>query len=92
MVLQLQPAGGGWYAVTSPLDPAINTQAKSIEDAFVMALDAQKCLKAGRAKLARQLKKSALTEPSSARGTRLAPKTKTRATKRAEAITSHVEE
>ena len=56
MVLHLQPAGNGWYAVTSPIDPAITTQAKSVEEAFVMAYDAQKCLKAARAGLGKQLK------------------------------------
>src|SRR4051794_13432681 len=53
LVLNLEPAGGGWYAVTSPLDPALITQAKSVEEAFAMAYDAQKALKAARAKLAR---------------------------------------
>jgi antitoxin HicB len=53
MVLHLQPAGKGWYAVTSPLDPGITTQARSIEEAFVMAYDARKALQSSRAKLAR---------------------------------------
>jgi hypothetical protein len=54
MVLVLRQAEGGWYAVTSPLDPQLNTQARTIEEAFFMAYDAQKCLKESRAKLARE--------------------------------------
>lgn len=53
LVLTLEPAGDGWSCVTSPLDPAPITQARSIEEAFVMAYDAQNCLRAARAKLAR---------------------------------------
>lgn len=45
LVLELLPAGDGLYCVTSPMDPGITTQAKSIEEAFYMARDAQKCLK-----------------------------------------------
>src|SRR3982751_3122862 len=41
LVLVLRPAGKGWYAVTSPLDPGLITQARSVEEAFVMAYDAQ---------------------------------------------------
>lgn len=40
LVLQLQPAEDGWYAVTSPVEPHLHTQAKSIEEAFEMARDA----------------------------------------------------
>ena len=54
LMLYLEPAGKGWYAVTSPLDPALITQAKSVEEAFFMAYDALKCLRAARAKLARR--------------------------------------
>jgi len=49
MVLTLRTAGGGWYAVTSPLDPGITTQARTVEQAFEMAYDAQKMLRASRA-------------------------------------------
>ena len=48
LVLELQPAGDGWYCVTSPMDPGVTTQAKSIEEAFDMARDAMKCLKDAR--------------------------------------------
>jgi antitoxin HicB len=54
LVLDLELAEKGWYAVTSPFDPGLTTQAKSVEDAFSMAYDAQKCLRAARAKLARR--------------------------------------
>ena len=40
LVLELRPAGKGWYAVTSPMEPELHTQAKSIEEAFDMARDA----------------------------------------------------
>ncbi len=45
LVLFLWPAEEGGYAVTSPLDPALNTQAESVEEAFVMARDAWELLK-----------------------------------------------
>jgi antitoxin HicB len=54
LVLTLRPAGEGWYAVTSPLDPELITQARSIEEAFEMAYDARKCLRAVRAQRVRQ--------------------------------------
>ena len=53
--MSLQPADGGWYAVTSPMDPQLVTQAKSIEEAFAMAYDARKSLADARRTLARQL-------------------------------------
>ena len=40
LVLTLQEDEGGWYTVTSPTDPAMITQAKSIKEAFQMARDA----------------------------------------------------
>ena len=55
LTLSLQPADGGWYAVTSPMDPQLVTQAKSIEEAFDMAYDARKSLADARRKLARRL-------------------------------------
>lgn len=54
LVLFLEPAEKGWYSITSPLDPGLVTQAKSIEEAFVMAYDAQKALKAARSLLSRR--------------------------------------
>lgn len=52
LILTLEPAGGGWYAVTSPFERGLITQAKSIEQAFEMAYDAQQCLREARAELA----------------------------------------
>jgi predicted RNase H-like HicB family nuclease len=48
MILVLEPAEEGGYAVTSPLDPGLNTQAETIEEAFEMAYDAAAGLKAAR--------------------------------------------
>ena len=55
LMLYLWPAEEGGYNVTSPMDPALITQAETIEEAFVMAYDAQECLREARAKLAREL-------------------------------------
>ncbi len=72
MVLILQPAEKGWYSVTCPFDPALNTQAKTIEEAFVMAYDAQKCLNVARKKLSNALrtaeKRHTEVNPFTARG------------------------
>jgi antitoxin HicB len=54
LVLTLHPAGGGWYAVTSPFDPGITTQARTVEEAYLMTYDALKALRASRAKSARR--------------------------------------
>ena len=54
LLLTLEEADGGWYTVTSPMDPALITQAKSLPEAFEMAYDARKTLIAARKKLARQ--------------------------------------
>lgn len=40
LVLTLHPAGGGWYAVTSPFGPGITTQARTVEEAYLMTYDA----------------------------------------------------
>jgi antitoxin HicB len=45
LVLFLWPAEEGGYDVTSPLDPALITQAETVEEAFVMARDAWELLK-----------------------------------------------
>lgn len=62
LLLTLEEAEKGWYVVTSPMDPGITTQAKSISEAFVMARDAQRVLRRGRAKwyaMQRQRRQSA---------------------------------
>ena len=56
LVLTLQEDEGGWYTVTSPDDPALITQARTIREAFVMARDAKAALAASRRKLAREQK------------------------------------
>jgi predicted RNase H-like HicB family nuclease len=50
-VLLLEPAEEGGYLVSSPLDPELITDAETIEEAFAMAADCAKALKAARAKL-----------------------------------------
>jgi predicted RNase H-like HicB family nuclease len=50
-VLHLEPAPEGGYVVTSPFDPALITEAETIEEAFENAEDAAQTLAAGRAKL-----------------------------------------
>jgi predicted RNase H-like HicB family nuclease len=48
LVLFLWPAEEGGYNVTSPLDPALVTQAETFEEAFIMAHDAWELLKESR--------------------------------------------
>ena len=48
MVLTLQPDEDGWFTVTSPTDPAMITQARSIQEAFELARDAFAALAASR--------------------------------------------
>jgi antitoxin HicB len=55
LVLTLTPAPEGGYVVTSPLDPGLLTEAETISEAFAMARDAQRALRASRAKLLRKL-------------------------------------
>jgi predicted RNase H-like HicB family nuclease len=55
LVLNLEAAEEGGYIVTSPLDPALITEAETLEEAFANARDAAQALKDARRKLARQL-------------------------------------
>jgi antitoxin HicB len=55
LVLTLTPAEEGGFVVTSPLDPELITEAETIEDAFRLARDALRALRASRAKLLRKL-------------------------------------
>ena len=48
LVLTLQEDEGGWFTVTSPTDPAMITQARTIKEAFEMARDAFAALAASR--------------------------------------------
>lgn len=52
-MLTLEEAEEGGFVVTSPLDPALITQAETIREAFEMARDAIRTLSKGRAKLAK---------------------------------------
>jgi len=49
LLLTLEDAGEGWFTVTSPIDPAMITQAKTIHEAFEMAADAFRALAISRA-------------------------------------------
>jgi antitoxin HicB len=49
LLLTLEPTNDGWFIVTSPIDPAVITQACSIEEAFKMARDAFAALANSRA-------------------------------------------
>lgn len=51
LVLFIEEAGNGWLTVTSPVDPGLTTQARSLKEAFVMAKDALRCLRAADRKL-----------------------------------------
>jgi len=57
LVLTLEEAPEGGFVVTSPMDPALITEAESIREAFVMARDALRTLRQGRAKLPREVKR-----------------------------------
>jgi antitoxin HicB len=59
LVLTLTPADEGGFVVTSPLEPELVTEAETIEEAFEMARDALRALRASRAKLLRKLASSA---------------------------------
>ncbi len=50
LVLTLEEAEEGGYIVTSPLEPALVTEAQTISEAFFMARDVMKTLADGRAK------------------------------------------
>lgn len=50
LVLHLTEDEEGWYVVTSPLEPGLVTQAKSLPEAFEMARDALASLREARAK------------------------------------------
>lgn len=59
LVLVLWLAEEGGYTVTSPLDPALITEAETLEEAFAMAYDAQQCLGESRSRLANQIPEAA---------------------------------
>ena len=53
LMLVLEEAPEGGFVVTSPLDPALITEAETVREAFDMAHNALKTLADGRAKLAK---------------------------------------
>lgn len=56
LLLTLQEAEEGGFIVTSPMDPELVTEADTVQEAFAMAHDALKTLRAGRVKLFKQLR------------------------------------
>ena len=58
LVLILEPAEEGGYLVTCPFDPALITEAETVEEAFEMARDAATVLKLARTKNLRRAQKS----------------------------------
>ncbi len=54
LVLFLWPAEEGGYGITSPLDPALISQAETLEEAFMMARDAWQLLKSTRTKTSQE--------------------------------------
>lgn len=55
LVLTLTTAAEGGFVVTSAMEPELVTEAETIEEAFRMAHDALRALRASRAKLLRRL-------------------------------------
>jgi len=53
LVLTLEEAPEGGYVVTSPMEPALITEAETIREAFAMARDAIRALAASRRDLNR---------------------------------------
>lgn len=51
----LPEADGGGYGVTSPLEPQLVTEARTVEEAFEMARDAIRALRESRLRYARQI-------------------------------------
>jgi predicted RNase H-like HicB family nuclease len=49
LLLTLEEAEKGWYVVSSPMEPGLNTQARTIPEAFEMAKDALRMLRKFRA-------------------------------------------
>jgi predicted RNase H-like HicB family nuclease len=56
LVLELECAAEGGYVVTAPFEKGLITEAESIEEAFEMAYDALRELRAARRDLARKSK------------------------------------
>ena len=63
LVLELETAEEGGYVVTCPFDPALITQAESLEEAFEMAHDAAGALREARASLYQTLQQQPAAAP-----------------------------
>lgn len=63
LVLELECAAEGGYVVTAPFEKGLVTQAESVEEAFDMAYDALKELKAARRSLQRMSSKGRQLTP-----------------------------
>jgi predicted RNase H-like HicB family nuclease len=59
LVLNLQEAPEGGYVVTSPIEPALITEAETVAEAFANARDAIKSLRQSRIRLLKRLPVSA---------------------------------
>ena len=57
LVLTLEEAVEGGFVVTSPLDPELVTEGKTVSECFEMARDAMKALRASRAIVANRFEK-----------------------------------
>jgi antitoxin HicB len=63
LMLEALPAqDGGGYGVTSPLEPQLITEAKTVEEAFEMARDAISALRESRQRYARRIAELAAAE------------------------------
>jgi len=60
LVLTLEEAEKGWYVVSSPMEPGLNTQARTIPEAFEMARDAMRELRKFRATKDRSIRRRAI--------------------------------
>jgi predicted RNase H-like HicB family nuclease len=58
LMLTLEEAPNGWLVVTSPIDPGLTTQARTITEAFENARDALAELRAYRAEQRKTLRKT----------------------------------
>ncbi len=63
LILNLEEDEEGWLVVTSPIDPGLTTQAKTIAEAFANARDALKELRAYRRGLRKELRKGTRRKP-----------------------------
>lgn len=58
LMLTLEEAAHGWFVVTSPIDPGLTTQARTITEAFENARDALAELRAYRSEHRKALRRT----------------------------------